>query len=356
LQGRILLVVGTGASMGLDPRFGMGALSKELQEKIPGSIAGNKEVISQWETVSKKLAQGLGLESALNGVDNESLLEKIVQATGDFVAGLDKERGLKILDNPDDFPLGLLIQKLLAGRPETDPVLNIVTTNYDLLIEHWCDSQKLPYIDGFVGGIRGYHKWDEAISRMSEVKAVPIGKKMKRIQAIKRHIRLFKEHGSIHWFFDEKTKEIFADHSLAYEKTSNSSLSRFIITPGGSKYRKAFDNFDCFKMADDATTRSDAFIFVGYGFNDTHVQKKILVELKQNKKPGIIITRGLSTNIEDLLAQAERVWAVYKNSSQLGQIDESGALVYNKKFKNPLEVKDRPLWKIDCFTREVLGE
>ena len=36
LQDKVLLVVGTGASMALDRRFGMGALSKKPKKKIPG--------------------------------------------------------------------------------------------------------------------------------------------------------------------------------------------------------------------------------------------------------------------------------------------------------------------------------
>lgn len=358
LEEKVLLVVGTGASMAVDIRFGMGALSKELLKKIPCQIEANEsndKSKQQWQQVADKLQKGIDLENALKDVRDELLIKKIVRVTGDFVAELDKTYKLKILDNKIKMPMGSFIRRLYKGIKETAPVLDIITPNYDLLIEHCCDQLKIPYISGFYGGIRKHENWEEASNQMLCIISVRKGKKYKAEPRTKKHIRLHKVHGSLNWFYSGSDK--FEDNSLTYHNFSNdTSLERFIITPGDSKYQKAFLNLDSFSKANDAVEGEGAFVFIGYGFNDDHIQRKIVSEIENEKKPGIIITKELSGTAENLLAHSEKLWAVYHISKNYNRVGENDSLIYNKEFNKPLHINDKSLWKIQEFSREILGE
>jgi hypothetical protein len=354
LNEKILLVVGTGASMAVDIRFGMGALSEELLKKIPNQIKSDNNSEKQWQQVADKLQKGIDLESALKETNNKFLIKKIVQVSGDFVAELDKTYKLEILDNKIEVPIGNFIQKLFNGLSKPDSVLDIITPNYDLLIEHCCDQYKIPYINGFYGGIKKHENWEESKNQMLCVKPVQKRGKISAKIRTKKHIRLHKVHGSLNWFYNGSDK--FEDNSLTYYSFSNNtSMERFIITPGDSKYQKAFLNaFDSFAYANEAVKGEGAFVFVGYGFNDDHIQNKIVSEILDEKKPGIIITKGLPENAEKLLTHSEKLWAVYHISKNYDQVSEDETLIYNKGFDKPLHIKNKSLWKIQEFSREIL--
>jgi signal peptidase I len=356
LNEKVLLVVGTGASMAVDIRFGMNALSDELFKKIPCQIESNDKSKIQWQKVADKLQNGIDLESALKEVNDKFLIKKVVRVTGDFVAELDKVYKLEILDNKIEVPIGTFIRKLFKGLREYAPVLDIITPNYDLLIEHCCDQYKIPYITGFYGGIKKHENWEEASNQMLYIKPVPNGKKINKKLRTKKHIQLHKVHGSLNWFYNGSDK--FEDNSLTYSSSGkNSSIERFIITPGDSKYQKAFLNaFDSFANANEAVKGEGAFVFVGYGFNDDHIQNKIVSEILDEEKPGMIITKGLSGNAEKLLARSENLWAVYHISKKYGKVIEDDSLIYNKEFDKPLTIKNKSLWRIEEFSREILGE
>jgi hypothetical protein len=188
------------------------------------------------------------------------------------------------------------------------------------------------------------------------IKTVPKGKKKNKEPRTKKHIQLHKVHGSLNWF--NTGKGLFEDNTLSYHHLDeNSTIERFIITPGDSKYQKAFLNaFDSFAYANEAVKGEGAFVFVGYGFNDDHIQNKIVSEILEEKKPGIIITNGLSGNAGKLLAHSEKLWAVYHISNKYGQVCENDSLIYNKKLDKPLPIKNKSLWRIQDFSREILGE
>jgi len=356
LNEKVLLVVGTGASMAVDIRFGMGALSEELLKKIPCQIESDDKSKIQWQKVADKLQKGIDLESALKETNDKFLIKKIVQVSGDFVAELDKMYKLEILDNKIEVPIGTFIRKLFKGLREYAPVLDIITPNYDLLIEHCCDQYKIPYITGFYGGIKKHENWEDSKNQMLCIKpGRKRGKgKISPITKTKQHIRLHKVHGSLNWFYNGSDK--FEDNSLTYHNFSNNtSIERFIITPGDSKYQKAFlKAFDSFANANEAVKGEGAFVFVGYGFNDDHIQNKIVTEILDEEKPGMIITKGLSENAEKLLARSENLWAVYHISKNYNQVSEDETLIYNKEFDKPLTIKNKSLWRIEEFSREIL--
>jgi len=344
---KVLVVVGTGASMAVDQRFGMTALSEELSRKIPSVATLHKELEDQWNSIKERI-NNIGLEKALDSINNEELISTIIKVTGGFVARIDAENKKKsLLNDFSGFPIEKFMLKLVNSLSYLNPALNVITSNYDLLIEHICDRNNIPYCTGFQGGITKYYNWKVAEKKMCYTKYITKGNKRKKVERTKKHIKLHKVHGSINWFWHEN--QIVEDNSLTYDKEC--CLKRAIITPGDTKISEAFMKYrDFFNRADNAVANDDAYIFVGYGFNDVHIEKETDRHLKTNNKPGIIITQKLSNKAEDLVKTAKNLWAVYQDPD-----NNSNTRIKNKKYANHLTLKNSGLWKINEFTDTILG-
>ncbi len=344
---KVLVVVGTGASMSVDPRFGMASLTDELRRKIPDVISSSKDLKKIWEEIEEKINK-TGLEKALDGVDNQDMISIIIKITGDFVAGIDAEyKKKRLLDDSFVFPMEKFLQKLYSVLSKRNPFLNIITPNYDLLIEHICDKNKIPCWTGFAGGIIKNYDWNMAEQEMCyPKKSRPKGKIIK-VEGRKLYIKLHKVHGSLNWFW--RNEQIIEENSLTYNQECG--LKRAIITPGDAKIPEAFMNFrDLFSRADNAIAGDDAFIFVGYGFNDIHIEKEIDLHLKTNDKLGIIITKKLSDKAEDLIKSSKNLWAVFQDTD-----NEANTLIQNNKYETPLIIENSGLWQINEFTDTILG-
>jgi len=347
LQEKVLLVVGTGSSIAVDFGFGMGALQEKLVEEFDRNpFTQGSAAAEQWLDVKQKMQNGHHLENALKNVNDEILLKNIVNATARHLIELDKKYRTEIFNGETQLPIGPFIKKLFHGLPQNNPVLDIITPNYDLLLEHYCDMNRMPHLNGFVGGIRKYYHWGKALESMKTVKTVTIRKRQSLYSAINRHIRFHKIHGSLNWFRQEDC--IFEDNSLLYEEPPG--IERAIVTPGDSKYKEVLTNLNkqILNNADRAISDERAFVFVGYGFNDEHIQIEIEKKLIDKKMPGIIITKEFSENSKKLLKKADKLWAVHQH--------DSGTNICNKNYKEPLFIENSDLWKIDNFTHTILED
>ena len=345
---KVLIVVGTGASMAVDPEFGMAALAEELRREMPDVVSSDKKLESSWNKINEKI-KDTGLEKALDGIDNEYLRSAIIKIAGNFVARIDAEYKKKSLSvDSYVFPMKKFLLKLFSSLSVINPFLNIITPNYDMLIEHICDKNKIPYCTGFTGGITKYYEWNTAEKEMYYTKNISGAKKKpKKVERIKKHIKLHKVHGSLNWFW--QNQQIIEDNSLVYDREH--TLQRAIIPPGDAKISEAFMNYrDFFARADNAIANDDAYIFVGYGFNDIHIEKEIDRHLEINGKHGVIITKELSDKAKNLINTADNLWAVFQDPD-----NSANTLIKNKKYNNHLIVENSDLWKIDKFTDIILG-
>jgi hypothetical protein len=344
---KVLIIVGTGASMAADPKFGMATLAEELRRKMPDVVSSDKGLESLWNKINKKI-KNTGLEKALDGINNEDLRSAIIKIAGDFVARIDAEYKKKSLSADSyAFPMEKFLLKLFSSLSVVNPSLNVITPNYDLLIEHICDKNKIPCYTGFTGGITKYYDWNIAEKEMYFIKKNKKKGKSKLFAKHKRHIKLHKVHGSLNWFW--QNQQIMEDNSLTYDREH--TLKRAIIPPGDAKIPEAFMNYrDFFVRADNAVASDDAYIFVGYGFNDIHIEKEIDRHLKINGKHGVIISKELSDKAKNLINTADNLWAVFQDPD-----NSTNTLIKNKKYNNHLIVENYDLWKIDEFTDIILG-
>ena len=339
------VVFGTGMSCALDSRFGMPALEDELSQSV-GPQAFEQE--RQWTKVMESLRNGSGLETALDNVTDSSLLQKITCATGRFVSTIDRECALQIVKGESTWPATGFFKRLVNTLPEGDPILHVLTPNYDTLFEHACDAVGIDYTSGFFGGLERRMDWEVVERSLLLRQQNTYGKRSRRIYKSRKHIRLYKVHGSLNLF---SHRDIIVENN-AWMWDAPSFSNRVIITPGLSKYQK-LQNYrqELLQFADSAIDNANHFLFLGYGFNDDHLEAYITRKLITQACKGLIVTKDSNPRIESLLGKAENLWLVCEAKKE----SAGGTRVLNKQYSGCLSLPTKKLWDIGTFTTEVLG-
>lgn len=340
-----LVVFGSGMSCALDTRFGMAALRDALLAEMPPCITDAEET-REWELVQQALQNGEDLETAMDAVTHEQLLEKITEATGRFVGSVDRHYAHLVANGDCTWPALPLFQKLVDSLPSADRALHVLTPNYDLLLEHSCAFSGIPHINGFTGGIIQRLDWRSAAYSLLIPDKTAVGRKFKITYKYRRHIRLYKVHGSLNFFFHRD--EVIENNSWMWDAPGYAQ--RVLITPGLSKYQ-ALQRFrqELLRAADDAIEKSSHFLFLGYGFNDKHLEEYIGRKLTAQSCHGLIITRSSNPRIEALVERSANLWLVCKAD------DDSDSRVANSQYANDVEIVGKSLWNVAEFTKELLG-
>jgi hypothetical protein len=231
--------------------------------------------------------------------------------------------------------------------PGTDRELHVATPNYDMLAEYAFSKAGISYINGFYGGVTRHLNWKQSRRSITYVDKVSYRKKIELVTREHRHIALYKVHGSLNLFLTNDN--LIENNALLYKSTLEGT-ERLIITPGISKYEKLHVYRDELLTGfDNAIRRHRFFLFLGFGFNDNQlITRAILDKLKNKGCNGLIITKDTNDKINKLLGEAENLWLICRQSG-------SGTLIKNKKYSAPLFLQNEELWKVDIFTKKILG-
>lgn len=341
------LFFGTGMSCGMDVRFGMTALKDELLHRIKQCTL-NTEQTRQWDQIAQSLQSGSDLESSLDNVTDSDLLQKITAVTGCFVASLDREYALRIAKGEVHWPATQFIKRLVDTLPEGDRILHALTPNYDMLFEYACDSVGVPYTNGFSGGVERKSDWDAIDRSLLMPEQVSQRGRLKTVYKHRKHIRLYKVHGSLNYFFHRNA--VIENNAWMWEPPD--FFQRVMITPGLSKY-EILQRYrqELLKYADAAIGKANHFLFLGYGFNDKHLEEYIKRKLITQGCKGLIVTRDSNPRIESLLADAPNLWLVCKTQDE----SSDGTRIFNKQHSGWLNLPSKRLWDIGEFTTQILG-
>lgn len=338
---------GTGMSCALDLRFGMPALKEELSQGVTPDPPGSEQE-QQWAKVMESLRDGKDLETALNSVTDASLLQKITHATGRFVSSIDRECALRIAKGEAEWPATRFFKRLADTLPEGDPVLHVLTPNYDTLFEHACDTVGIHYTSGFFGGLERRKDWTAVDQSLLLRQKVAQGKRLKQTYKRRKQARLYKVHGSLNLFFH---RNMVVENNAWMWDAPDFSV-RVMITPGLSKYQTLQSyRQELLERADAEIDKANHFLFLGYGFNDDHLETYIKRKLITQACKGLIVTKDCNPRIESLLTEAENLWLVCKMQEQ----GASGTRIFNKQYARWLVLPTKMLWDIRTFTREILG-
>lgn len=344
------VLFGTGPSIAMDKSFGMEKLKNFLCEKISKETLTGREK-TEWDRVVEVLDRDNNLESALNEVKEENLIKKIIGLTFKLLGKLNKKYNWQILSGKKAWTALPLFERLVDGLPETDRILHAATTNYDLLAEYAFEKEQLPYITGFYGGICRHLDWKQAQQSMNyiDTEKSPRSKKIKKVIKIRKHIRLYKVHGSLNTFLFNN--EIVENNYWMQECPNN--IERVMIMPGAQKYERLHEYRSALlNEYDEAIEKHNAFLFIGFGFNDNQLIDQLFKKkLKNNKCPALIITRDNNEPIKELLSKNENLWLICKKPDG----GEKSTMICNSRYNDNLYLNDKQLWDSSQFAAEILG-
>lgn len=321
------LIVGTGlsASYGIP---GMWKLSEELKAKL--GVHNDDDIKCAWIRREKDINDN-GLEEGLKTLspDEQKLIDEIRRVTADFILREEWPRLFDIYQESSGF------EKLLIYLKSTVSVnhglIDIMTPNYDRVIETLCDKCGIQVITGFSGEI--FQKFEPL--RLKKPSDYYAGHNC--------CVRLFKPHGSINWIRNDNGEMLIND----YDYLSKHSDDIEIIAPGSSKYEAGMINNTFRIMREDFNelisemNRPYSLLIYGYGFNDTHFNTVLF----QNTKKNVLI---LSKDIkEEVLEKAKNNHMV----TAFFQKDSIDFMIYKGE---QIEI-DKSLWNMDVFADVVLG-
>ncbi len=321
------LIIGTGLSI-LYGIPGMKELAEHLDKEIDKE---NDEPLKKMWAGRYKNIMTKGLEAGLvNLLQEESkLVDFIKTSTAEYI--LESEENLHDNIIKSDTGFSRLLVYLSETVTINNKVIDIMTPNYDRIIEIVCDKLGIGVINGFYGSL--YGKFDRDLLRHPTQTYNCITKKW---------VRLFKPHGSINWINENGNEYLTNDYSELSKKTEYIE----IVTPGSSKYRESMTNntFRCMReeFNDLLTSLGNySLLFYGYGFNDDHFNTALMDSFEKNV---LIMARDVKKEILDTASKSKNITVFYQENGEEYMI-----------YKAKKYIIDLSLWDINEFADVFFG-
>lgn len=275
-----LMLIGTGGTI----PYGIPGM-KELSEHLIASLDDKYNADMQWDAFKSNINSGQDLESALTDLSlKKEILDAIILQTWILVNNADLNLFYEILESKTVLPIAKLIKKLFEPHPQC---VNIITTNYDRVVEYACDQIKVNIDKRFVGH---YIKWFSN-SKLQTGKVV----------------NLIKVHGSLDLFKDRNDYV----YSIPLQKEIPTNLIPEIVTPGEDKYKTILTGEcrDLVHIADDLINDAKSYLCIGYGFNDKQIQRNIISGIKKDK-PIVVVTKSISDESAGLITNNSKNYII----------------------------------------------
>jgi hypothetical protein len=314
-----VIILGSGASAA-HGMSGMSALAKHLIANTDVSGLSPPE-LGIWEKFCQVLSEGVDLESALHQVTvSEELTSRIVKATWTLINSEDLGVFQRSLQDNAMFPLRRLLEHMFRSSLKT---INIVTTNYDRLAEYACDQGRIHHYTGFT------HGFFRQLATPTEINSA-------------RRANIWKVHGSLDWFQSPLEDTVALSNILGIPENYQPQ----IVTPGTQKYQKThLEPFrSIISSADQAINDAGSYLCIGYGFNDEHIQPKLMAKCLRYKTPITMITYALSDSAKKLIlhGKAQNYLAIER-----GETDNQ-SIVYSSLGEDPLMV-EKNIWCLEGY-------
>ena len=335
-----VVLVGSGFSCGYGLPS-MGILGEHLANVVSHSLL-SVEAKAVWAQTVNAIRDNLeaGLNTISQGIPGRDEIVSAVRVeTAKLILKAATTAESKILGEPglDGHAPSRLLNFLFDGSPQNADGIHVITTNYDTLLELFCDLANLPLDTGFTGFRRRKPRPSPIFKTQYSRVLAAEKKQLQYDHRPCKTVRLYKPHGSISWLStSEGPVEVLNDVSEA---------GRAIVVPGPSKYQDALVNtlFDAMRTEMNAVlSNAQALLCIGFGFNDDHLQGVIKNRLTAGM-PAIIITRDSTPNIERVLLEHPHVIALFMRDS--GSVCHWNGTVW--------ESSDA-LWQLDDFMRKFV--
>jgi NAD-dependent SIR2 family protein deacetylase len=305
-----LFFIGSGASAayGLP---GMGTLGDHLLSSLSSKYKTNDD----WQRFEDNLKSGKDLETAMTDiVFKEEIIDDIRKETWKLISEKDLAVFSDVVFNNKEIALSKLIKLYCQSHPQK---VDIITTNYDRLIEYACDKARLTLNDGFSGHYTKHYS--DSFAK-------------------KNAVNLVKVHGSLDWFKDGKGLIT----TLPLQKEIPLDLVPEIITPGVSKYQAVLTGIErsLLSRCDAMIKNAVSYLCIGYGFNDAQIQALMIQEI-QSGKPLVLVTMEVKDDTARLLENNAMNYAYICK----GDKEDTTKICIN----NEIYIVDGTYWTIDGF-------
>ena len=324
-----VIVLGSGASLAHGVP-GMGALATHLRAHPPPAMTPAESV--EWKRFDS-LLDAEGLEAALSHAQlTDAQTDHIVQSTRTFLLPSDRAVFSALLSDRRLLPLTRLYRHLFTSVHKT---IDVVTPNYDRLAEYASDAGEFASFNGFGYGYFAGRATDSHTRVFRDGQAV-------------RTVCVWKVHGSLDWFKGAAGGAVISVPSCDEAPAGHSPV---MITPGIEKYRRAFH--EPFRTivgcSDNAMEHARSFLCVGFGFNDEHLQTKLVERCESSSTPIIVVTRTLTP--------AAKTFLLSGRCRQFLAVEESptGTRMYTHNDLRGTELPGQTLWKLDSFLDITIG-
>jgi hypothetical protein len=256
----------------------------------------------------------------------EALKQHIVNTTWDLIAAADLRAFEAVVRDRRHLALTRLLTHLLAS---THTELEVVTTNYDRLAEYAADAGELCHCTGFGYGHLRFRNWDHRLRFVQNGRPA-------------RTVNIWKVHGSLDWF-QGPTGTVPV--GLPLMPTRLPGYSPLIVTPGVEKYRITHE--EPFRTivanADNALQRARAYVCIGYGFNDQHIQPKLIERCNSLPVPLTLLTRSMTPAARNfLLSGGCQQFLVLEQGT-------TGTRAYCADYPGGVELPEPDLWTLPGF-------
>ena len=208
-------------------------------------------------------------------------------------------------------PLFPLIRHCYAAHPHN---VNIITTNYDCVLEYCLSIKKYSYSDGFSG--REFSQFDE--------------KNFGR----KNCVNLLKVHGSLRW--GEKYYSYF-----------NTGMEAILPTEDKYKYSYEEPFRTLIHKSDTTISDTESILSIGFGFNDKHLTPEIDKFMEEKKKIIIVAKKATETVMEKINA-ADKFVLIEEEKG------EKTKFSFKEEGKIKIIILENNFWKLDGFI-QIIG-
>lgn len=244
------------------------------------------------------------------------IMPQIRNIIWDAISEVDKEvlQKLLISNNVEFHGIKKLVEKISDAHPK---VTNIITTNYDRIIENVLSFYGIPFTDGFLG--KDLSMFDE------------------NLFSDKNIVNIVKVHGSLNWFD--------LDGDIRYLQNNIKNSVPQIICPGKNKYQETYKSpyRELIQKSDLYINSANSFLVVGFGFNDEHLTPRIKTKIRKGV-PIVVITKIISETCLKEIEGAEKYLLIEEHDE-----DNTRVTVKERNLEKQIIILEGNYWSLNNF-------
>jgi len=290
---------------------------------IPYGLPSMNDLKEKLKSEIPELTPECNLENEIGKLTDKNKLTRIKKIIWNTVCEKDIDFFKELYtDKQIAEPIKIMIEKFTNPHPQ---MINIVTTNYDRILEHVLAINRFNFTDGFSG---------QNLSVFNE-------KNFKE----KNIVNLLKVHGSLNWF-EINGETVFISDRKAI---NDDKLNPLIISPSTQKYEETYKEpfRTLISKSDNIINNSKSFLVIGFGFNDEHLTPKIDKKIREGT-PIVILVKEATESCRKKLEQASYYVLIEDHGN-------SGSYIsYRNKDQNEEITLEEQYWILKCFIEEVI--